>query len=617
MPTTRREMLCGLSAFGSMAAQSPSHAAGIGDLQATALLDAIAEELLSDVPENAAHLGADQGARAILKSRFSDRSRTAERRRALRCETRLVQLKALDRSRLSPSVALNLDVCRAAHEIAHEGWRTMRVGHVATLDGVMNYRSTPYVVSQNTGAYLDLSAALVRQSVADAAEADAYLSRLEAYGAALNDESERLSEDQSKGAILPGFNMDIAVRQLTTSRTQPVGQWKIVEGFAHKCAAAGLPSTYAERAQRICTDAIVPALGRQIGIFGASRSAASDVPGVWKIPDGEACYNWLLKANTTTTRTPEELHRIGMEQSRALNAELDVLLRAQGMSQGSVGERLAALSRRPDLVFSDDDAGRAAILAYCNDRIADMRTRLPRAFAHLVSANLVIERVPPEIEDGAGSGYGAPGSIDGRRPGIYAINLKDTSVWPRYALPTICYHEGVPGHIWQGEYSKTLPMIRSIMAFNAYSEGWALYAEQLGDELGAYEGDPLGRIGYLQSASLHASRLVIDTGIHAKRWSFDQALNWFTEATGQQSSRLVREIQRFASWPGQGCGYKAGHNEINRLRNQARAGLGARFDLRQFDDAIVENGNMPITLLEQVVHRSVTGAAARTPGGAV
>lgn len=614
MLTSRREALSGMCALGSIAFRpSPAIAslstASAGDTRANALLGAIASELLSDVPENASILGADQGVLAQLNSKFSDRSRSAERNRALRCRTRLTELQAIDRATVSPSVALNLDVCQVAHQLADEGWRTMPVGHVATLDGVMNFRSTPYVVSQNTGAYLDLPFALLRQKVGDAADAEAYISRVEAYAAALNDETERLSEDLSKGAILPSFNIDITLKQLSDARSQPVHHWKIVEDFAQKCTVRGLPPKYAELALRLCTERVAPALDRQIGTFGGARADANDIPGVWKLHDGDAYYAWLLKAGTTTNISADELHEIGLEQSREINAQIDALLRAQGMSKGSIGERLAALSRRPDLVFPNDDAGRAAILAYCNGRIADIRNRLPRAFAHLVSSNLIIERVPPEIEDGAASGYGAPGSIDGRRPGVYAINLKDTSIWPRHALPTICYHEGLPGHIWQGEYSRSLPLIRTIMAFNAYSEGWALYAEQLGDELGVYEDDPLGKIGYLQSASLHASRLVVDTGMHAKRWGFDQALKWYSDATGQQSSRLTRELQRFSSWPGQACGYKTGHNEINRLRDKARAELKSQFDVRQFDDAIVEGGNMPITLLERIVDDYIARAS--------
>jgi uncharacterized protein (DUF885 family) len=391
-------------------------------------------------------------------------------------------------------------------------------------------------------------------------------------------------------------------------RDQPAERWSIVESFAVKCTKAGLPARYAEKAKAACARLVVPALSRQVEAFALGRAKASDAPGVWARPDGEAYYSWLVKAGTTTNASPEELHKLGVEQNAALNAEIDALLRKEGLTQGSVGERLTALSKRPDLLFSNDDVGRARLLAYLNGRIADVRTRLPRAFATMVRGNLVIKRVPPEIQDGMPSGYAGSGSIDGSTPGVYYINLKDTAEWPRYSLPTLCYHEGIPGHIWQGEYSYKLPLIRSLLAFNAYSEGWALYAEQLADELGAYADDPLGRIGYLQSINFRACRLVVDTGIHAKRWGFDQALDWFAQGTGQPREQLRGELNRYCSWPGQACGYKMGHNEINRLRDRAKATLGARFDLRTFDDAIVLGGNMPLTMLARVVDHYIASA---------
>src|SRR4028118_413871 len=196
---------------------------------------------------------------------------------------------------------------------------------------------------------------------------------------------------------------------------------------------------------------------------------------------------------------------------------MDPILRSLGYTSGTVGERMTALGKDPKYLFPNTDAGRKQILDYVNERTADIRTRLPRAFATLVPGNLIIKRVPVEIEAGAPGGYAAAGTIDGSVPGNYYINLRDTSIWPRHALPTLTYHEGLPGHIWQGEYTYKLPLVRSLVAFNAYSEGWALYAEQLADELGVYEGDPLGELGYLQSLSFRACRLVVDSGLHAQR----------------------------------------------------------------------------------------------------
>jgi uncharacterized protein (DUF885 family) len=256
-------------------------------------------------------------------------------------------------------------------------------------------------------------------------------------------------------------------------------------------------------------------------------------------------------------------------------------------------------------LYPDSDAGRAELLAYLNGRVADVRQRLPRAFATLVPGNLVIKRVPPDIQDGAPGGYASAGTIDGKVPGQYYINLRTTSEWPRFSLPTLTYHEGIPGHVWQGEYANRLPLIRSLLAFNAYSEGWALYAEQLADELGVYDGDPLGELGYLQSMNFRACRLVVDTGLHAMRWTREQGIEYFVVNNGDDPAARAAEVERYCAMPGQACGYKIGHLSINRLRDKARAALGPRYDLRRFDDALVVGGSVPMTLLDTVIDRFI------------
>jgi uncharacterized protein (DUF885 family) len=352
---------------------------------------------------------------------------------------------------------------------------------------------------------------------------------------------------------------------------------------------------------RLVTEKVAPAMDRQIVELVRQRAHATSDAGVWKLPEGEAYYAWALRAGTTTMRTPDEVHAMGVEQLRMLQAEMDALLRARGLTQGSVGARMAALVRDPANLFPNTDAGRAQLLDYMSGRLADIRTRLPRAFATLVRGNLVVKRVPPEIEAGASGAYAGAGSIDGTVPGNLYVNLRDTRRTARFGLPTLAYHEGIPGHVWQGEYTYRLPLVRSLLAFNAYSEGWALYAEQLGDELGAYEGDPLGRLGYLQSIAFRACRLVVDTGLHARRWTRQQAVQWFVTTNGSSPQEVESEVDRYCAWPGQACGYKVGHSEINRLRDVARAALGPRFDFRAFNDALVTGGNVPLVVLGRII----------------
>jgi uncharacterized protein (DUF885 family) len=231
------------------------------------------------------------------------------------------------------------------------------------------------------------------------------------------------------------------------------------------------------------------------------------------------------------------------------------------------------------------------------ERLAFIRTRLQLAFRRAADTKVDIRRLPQAEEVGAPPAYGGPGSIDGSIPGRIWVNLGDTTMHNKANIGDLVFHEGVPGHVFQGNYSLSQPLIRSILAFNAYSEGWALYAEQLADELGAYDDDPAGRVGYLSGLAWRAVRLVIDTGIHSKGWSREQSRQAFVQATGLPMATAASEVDRYCSWPGQACGYKVGHNEINRQRDRAKSALGDRYDLRDFDQAVVEGGNVPLDVL--------------------
>jgi uncharacterized protein (DUF885 family) len=295
------------------------------------------------------------------------------------------------------------------------------------------------------------------------------------------------------------------------------------------------------------------------------------------------------------------VHQIGLDQVKDLGAQMDAILRKQGFTQGTVGARMGALGKDPRFLFPDTEEGRAQLLAYLNGQVAAIRHKLPEAFNELPKGNLLIKRVPVDIQAGAPDGYEQDGSIDGKRPASYYINLRDMGMWPKFSLPTLTFHEGLPGHVWQGEFVHKLPVIRSLLVFNAYVEGWALYAEQLADELGMYEKDPFARLGYLQSLQFRACRLVVDTGLHAKRWTREQAIQWMVENNGSPYESARGEIDRYCAWPGQACGYKIGHTEINKLRDKAKAALGQKFDLKAFDDALVVSGSMPLTVLDGVI----------------
>jgi uncharacterized protein (DUF885 family) len=570
---------------------------------AEAILSDVAAELLRIHPENATTLGLDRGKGETLKSRLTDRSLAGKAREAAEVAARLARLRLPYRGQFSASTLLDIEVVETAYRTAAEGFR-FPYGDIAVLNQNISYRNSPYAVAQNFGAFVETPDLLdSNHAVATAADAEAYLARMRVYAGQLDGETERLRHDAGLGVLLPDFLLDKTIRQMRASRAKPVGEWGLVESIARRTAA--MPGGFAGRAVRIAEAEVAPAMDRQLAELARQRARADGRAGCWKLPQGEAFYAWCLRAGTTTTRTPDEVHRMGLEELAALQARMEPILRSLGLTQGSVGARMTALGKDPKSLFPNTDAGRKQILDYLNGRVADIRTRLPRAFATLVRGNLVIKRVPPDIEAGAPGGYAAAGTIDGSVPGNYYINLRDTSIWPRHALPTLTYHEGIPGHVWQGEYTYKLPLIRSLLAFNAYSEGWALYAEQLADELGVYDGDPVGRLGYLQSLAFRACRLVVDTGIHSKRWTRERAIQWFVDTNGSSREEVQGEVDRYCAWPGQACGYKVGHSEINRLRDKAKAALGARFDLRTFDDALVLGGNVPLTLLERVIDRYI------------
>ncbi len=605
--STRRDALTLLGAGGAAllldgCAQPLRSAPSPAD--AAALLEGLAWKLLELNPEQATGLGIDTGTRAALRSRLGDRSAKGQAEVAATLRAELKQVERINPAPLDPATQTSLAVVKSAFAVALDGF-ALPYGDVA----VGGWRNTPYVVIQNVGAYLDTPRFLDGDhQVRDAADAEAYLARLSALPAQLDGELERLQSAGRIGAIAPSFLLDKAIRQMELAHGDAAAAGDIVQSLVRRTSA--IPGEWQRRAAEIAQGPVAAALARQLAELKAQRARASDHAGLWARPRGDEWYAWGLRASTTTRRTPDEVHAMGLDQLAQLHARMDPLLRALGYTSGTVGERMTALGNDPRFQFSNDDKGRAEIIALMQSKIAFLRTRLPDAFRTLVKGNLEIRRLPIAEEAGAPGAYGGAGSIDGTIPGKIWLNLGDTGRHSRFSLPTLAFHEGIPGHVWQGEYANRLPLIRSILAFNAYSEGWALYAETLGDELGTYAGDPVGQLGYLQSLAFRACRMVVDTGLHAKRWTREQAVQWFATTNGSGLSEVAPEVDRYCSWPGQACGYKMGHSEILAQRERARAALGAKYDLRDFNDAVVGGGNVPLDVLAQNVTRYIAAQQA-------
>jgi uncharacterized protein (DUF885 family) len=307
------------------------------------------------------------------------------------------------------------------------------------------------------------------------------------------------------------------------------------------------------------------------------------------------------------------VHRLGREQGAEITARLDTLLRAQGLTQGSVGQRIAALCKDPKQLYPNSDDGRAQCIAYCNQRLAEIKPRLPSVFNTLPPYSFEVRRVPPATEPGAASAFSQPPTLDGSRPGIVYFNLHDTAEWPRLALSTTVFHEGLPGHQLEGGLAlanKNLPLIRKTGFFSGYGEGWALYAEQLADEIGMYDNDPYGRIGYLKFQLFRANRCIVDTGLHTMRWTREQAIQHFVDGDGSAPSYAEREVDRYCATPGQACSYKIGHTVWTKARERARAALGTKYNIKDFHDAGLGCGRVPLDILDGVIDRYIATAKA-------
>ena len=577
--------------------------AGLGDAALNVLFQRIFDDQIQHSPTYATFLGLDKGANASLKRTFDPKPYPVARaENVARTRGYISSLEATDPGSLSPSAALNREV------VLYDLKSGIAAPETFDLDSAIS----PYVWSQQDGAYFSIPDFLANAHTVDtAADAEAYLARLAEFPALLDFETAEAQRQAARGYVAPGWSLDLVAKQMHSLRDPAAGANGLVTSLTDRATKARLVGDYKARATAIVQDKVYPALDRQLAMVKQLRAVTPPGDGAARIPRGAEIYAMALAQATTTNFTPAQVHALGLQQVADISAQLDPLLKAAGFATGSVGERLTALNQSPAQLYPNDDAGRAALIASLNAGIADMMTRLPRAFATIPVRKLEIRRVPVEIQEGAPNGYYNPASIDGTRPAIYYINLKSTADWPKYSLPALTFHEGVPGHHLQGsiaQLSEALPMIRRNSFYSGYGEGWALYAEQLADELGAYQG--IERAGYLQSYLFRAARLVVDTGLNDLNWSRDKAVDYMVATTGFNRPRVQREVERYCASIGQACSYKIGHIAWNRARTEAQRTLGARFDLKQFHE-VLKDGALPLTILERrIKERSAAQLAA-------
>jgi uncharacterized protein (DUF885 family) len=583
-----------------------------------AILDDLAVAMLKESPERATSLAVSEAqAGGHFNDRLSNASPAGMQRRAMVMANTLAELDRVDRSALNPADLVSYQVVREslsnALAGARFGWGSYGFG-----------APTPYVVTQLSGSYVNVPTFLdTHHLIKTQRDVGDYLERLSAFAKLLDQETARINADAGKGVVPPDFVLDGALKQLRGFAAKTAAETVLVQSLKRRIGEAeGVDAPHANKAvanaTKLVAEKVLAAYRRQIDAIAALKPKAVHEGGIWRLKDGDQFYATALRAWTTSPLSPDEIHKMGLDLVSSVGAQMDGILKANGLTKGTLAERITKISSDPKQLYPNTEAGRAQLLKDLNVQIEALQPLLAQYFGTLAKAKLEIRRVPAYREAGAPGGYYESGALDGSRPGYYYINLRDTKEWPKFSLPTLSYHEGEPGHHWQisiAQEAADLPLVRKALVSNSgYTEGWALYAEALADEMGAYAGNPLGRLGYLQSAAFRAARLVVDTGLHAKRWSREQAIDYMVEATGDQKSSVTTEIERYCVWPGQACAYMVGRETIRRARAEAQAALGEKFNIKAFHDLILKNGPVPLAVLSASVKGWVSAQLAPPSG---
>ena len=579
----------------AVTASDPAEAAKLNGV-----MDGIMQRLLRRSPESATGLGLDVGELAWTKSALSDNSQAAlDEDRAITSDE-LKTVRGINRAALAGMDQVNYDTVEYTLAVNEEA-NKYPYGQLGA--------GVPYVLSQLSGAYQSIPDFMDTQhGIQTKADADAYLARIEAFGRLMDQEAELARRDAGLGVIPPDFALDKSIGQMTSFLAQPTGRTTLVGSLVRRAKAKGIAGDYEAQASRLYDETVRPALGRQLALLQSWRPKAVHDAGVSRLPDGEGYYAVSLKQATTSAMTPDEIHKTGLDIVAQLQSQADKIMKSQGLTQGTVGQRLRGMFEDKKFLYPNTDEGKEKLIGDLNEKVKVVQAKLPAWFGQLPKAKVEIHRVPKAIEAGAPGGYYNSGSLDGSRPGTYWINLRDTAEVPSWSLPTLTYHEAIPGHHLQltlANEAQGLPLLRKVLGNNAYAEGWALYAEEVAVQMGMYDHDPFGHIGQLHDAMLRAVRLVIDSGVHAKQWSREQAVKYYADTLGDPESGAVTEVERYCVWPGQACGYMVGKLTMLAVRAKAEKGLGRKFDIRQFHDAVLLSGNMPLDVLSRRIDQFV------------
>lgn len=555
------------------------------------------------VPEAATQLGIPESDVPGTYTRMMDRSVAGNAARNAALEAALAKLQAIDPGSLDAGRKRSHAVLTTLFEGALGPSRVVDYG---TTAGAWTLWYTPYPIIQNSGPTVDIPNFLnAQQPVKSAADAEAFLARLKSAKAALEGALESVRHGVQQGAVPPDFVVEKSLAVTEAFIAPGAGNNAIYLAFKERLEAAGIEGSddYADRALRIIDADILPAYADIAAYLGEIRSIAPHDAGVWRLPNGEALYAAMIRHMTDSDLSAGEIHQTGLDEVARITAEMDEILRAEGYVDGPVGDRLQRLNVEERFLFANDSDGKEALLTYVREQVDRMYAELPNWFRRLPQHPVEVRMVPEFSQDSAPMGYYNNPAPDGSRPGYYFINLRDTTLHPSWTLPTLSFHEAVPGHHLDGATAMELdvpPLLKALWS-NTSGEGWALYAEQLAAEMGMYSDDPYGDLGRLQAELHRAVRLVVDTGMHAKKWSREEAIDYMVEAEGLDEATSTSEIERYAVWPAQALGYKLGQLRILSLREEAREQLGDRFDIRDFNQTVLDVASTPLPFIEATV----------------
>ena len=477
-----------------------------------------------------------------------------------------------------------------------------------------------YPISPMFGTQVQLASFMQTQHVVkNEKTARNYVARLRAMGAKLDGLTAEMQRQSAAGVVLPPALLEKSLTVIGDTIAPAPEQSPLVTTFVERMAKAeGIDAkrqaALRDEAVEAVKSGVYPAYERMRDALIAERSkAAATADGIGRLQDGAAFYQAMLEQFTTTKYTPEQVHQLGLAEVARIDAEMDALLDSQGLTEGTVAERMKALRTDPRFLLPNTDEGREQLLARYREILDDMAKRMPEYFKTIPPGKLAVERVPESAEKGSAGAYYNPAAMDGSRPGTFYANLRDTTETPTWGMKTLSYHEGIPGHHFQiatARELKGLPFLRQQPIYTAYAEGWALYAERLAAEIGLYKDDPFGDLGRLQAEMFRAVRLVVDSGLHAKGWSREQAIEYMVNTTGMGESEVISEVERYMALPGQALAYKVGQLKILELREKARAALGPKFNLQDFHTVVLENGAVPLTVLERLVDDWINAQAS-------